>query len=143
MVSILSLLKDNIYNIVLNLLLLLLLFSILFPVDKSLSKICRRPILKVNLFLFFIPLILLLIAKVDPLGFLISLFLITFSLFIFMFGFISDKKHIYTLALVSLVLTSIMLITKMGGLAEFFAQVCFLSLVLGVLKDIFYEKIFK
>ncbi|MFA5792135.1 MAG: hypothetical protein WC884_03825 [Candidatus Paceibacterota bacterium] len=60
-----------------------------------------------------------------------------------MFGFISDKKHIYTLALVSLVLTSIMLITKMGGLAEFFAQVCFLSLVLGVLKDIFYEKIFK
>ena len=69
--------------------------------------------------------------------------MILFSLFVFLFGFLSNRKYIYLLALISLALTPIMLILKMEDVAEFFAQTCYLLLVLGVLKDIFYEKIFE
>jgi len=69
--------------------------------------------------------------------------MVIFSLFVFLTGFLSDRKYIYLLALISLALTPIMLILKMDGIAEFFAQTCYLLLVLGVLKDIFYEKIFE
>jgi len=74
---------------------------------------------------------------------MLTLPMVIFSLFVFLLGFLSDRRYIYLLALISLALTPVMLILKMEDVAEFFAQTCYLLLVLGVLKDIFYEKIFK
>lgn len=139
----LNLLKDNIYSIVLNILFLLSLFSIFFPIEKLISKACKTRILKIHILLVSVLVILLVIAKVATLGFLINFLLITFSFFVFLFGLLSNRKYIYTLALVSLALTPVMLILKIEKLAEFLAQTCYLLLVLGIFKDIFYEKIFK
>ena len=47
------------------------------------------------------------------------------------------------MALILLALVPIALILGFENIADFFAQGCYLLLVLGVLKDIFYEKIFK
>jgi len=139
----LNLLKDNIYSIVLNLLFLLFLFSILFPLEKTISKLLKIHILKTHILSVLLLVVLLVIAKISALGFIVSFVLITFSFLVFLFGFLSNRKYIYMLALVSLSLTPIMLILKVDKLAEFFAQTCYLLLVLGVLKDVFYEKIFK
>ena len=139
----LNLLKDNIYSITMILSFLLFLFSVFFPIEKPLSKLFKIHILKVYVFLAILLVILLVISKVAALGFLISFLLITFSFLVFLFGLLSDRKYIYTLALVSLALTPVMLILKIEKLAEFLAQTCYLLLVLGVLKDTLYEKIFK
>jgi hypothetical protein len=122
---------------------MLFLFSLFFPVEKPVSKLLKLSILKIHILLSILLAVLLVTAKVATLGFLISLVLIMFSFFVFLFGLLSDRKYIYTLALVSLALTPLMLILKIERLAEFLAQTCYLLLVLGVLKDTLYEKIFK
>lgn len=138
-----NLLKDSIYSIALSLLYIMFLLSLFFPVEKTVSKLAKVHILKIHILLCILLTVLVVLAKIDTLGFLISLVLITFSFFVFLFGLLSDRKYIYTTALVTLALTPFMLMLKIEKLAEFFAQTCYLLLVLGVIKDTLYEKIFK
>lgn len=130
-------------NILFSLVLALLLLTLLFPLEHCLSKL-----LKTNVKKPYISTILILVAfgilfKVSKFDFILTFPMVVFSLFVFLLGFLSDRRYVYVLSLISLGLTPIMLILKMNDTAEFFAQTCYLLLVLGVLKDIFYEKIFK
>jgi len=134
---------NNKLNILFSLVLVLLLISFLFPLDRFLSKLLKTNINKTHIFSILVFLSLSILFYVSKLEFILSFPMILFSLFVFLFGFLSNRKYIYLLALISLALTPIMLILKMEDVAEFFAQTCYLLLVLGVLKDIFYEKIFK
>ena len=64
-----------------------------------------------------------------------------FCLWAFVFGFLVDRRYPYTLAIIFLALCPVLLIAKLDNVAEFSAVLCYLCLVLGVLKDIFYDKI--
>jgi len=139
----LQMLLENKFNIALALIFTLILILILFPLDRYISWILKTKISKIHIFLTLILLALTVIFYVSKLEFILSLPMIAFSLFVFLFGFLSNRKYIYLLALISLGLTPLMLILKLDQIAEFFAQTCYLLLVLGVLKDIFYEKIFE
>jgi len=139
----LQLLAENKFNIGLTLILFLLLLLFLFPLEKPISKILKTKVNKTHIFSILIFLAISVLFYVSKLEFILTLPMVIFSLFVFLTGFLSDRKYIYLLALISLALTPIMLILKMDGIAEFFAQTCYLLLVLGVLKDIFYEKIFE
>jgi len=130
-------------NIILGLTFFLLLLLFLFPLEKFIGKILKKNVKKTYVFLALEVLGLLIIFASAKLSAVLSFPMLIFSLFVFLFGFLSDRKYIYLLALISLALTPIMLILKMDQIAEFFAQTCYLLLVLGVLKDIFYEKIFE
>ncbi len=138
-----QILAENKFNIALTLILFLILLLFLFPVEKPISKILKTRVNKTHIFSVLVFLSLSILFYVSKLEFILSFPMIIFSLFVFLFGFLSNRKYIYLLALISLALTPIMLILKMEDVAEFFAQTCYLLLVLGVLKDIFYEKIFE
>jgi len=130
-------------NIILDLAFFILLLSFLFPLEEKISKLLKTEVKKSHIFLILITLVLIVLANVSTLGFALSLPMILFSFLVFLFGMLSNRKYIYLLALISLALTPVMLIVKLENIAEFFAQTCYLLLVLGVLKDIFYEKIFE
>jgi len=134
---------SNKFNILFSLVLVLLLISFLFASDRFLSKLLKTNVKKTHIFSALILIALGILFEVSKLEFILTLPMVVFSFFVFLTGFLSDRKYIYLLALISLALTPIMLILKMDGIAEFFAQTCYLLLVLGVLKDIFYEKIFE
>jgi len=136
-------LAENKFNIALTLILFLILLLFLFPVEKPISKILKTRVNKTHIFSVLVFLSLSILFYVSKLEFILSFPMIIFSLFVFLFGFLSNRKYIYLLALLSLAVTPIMLVLKMEDTAEFFAQTCYLLLVLGVLKDIFYEKIFE
>jgi len=136
-------LAENKFNIGLTVVLFLLLLLFLFPIEKTLSRILKNGVTKIHIFSILIFLSLSILFYVSKLEFILSLPMIVFSSFVFLLGFLSDRKYIYLLSLISLALTPIMLILKIEDIAEFFAQTCYLLLVLGVLKDIFYEKIFE
>ena len=138
-----QILAENEFNIALTLILFLILLLFLFPVEKPISKILKTSVNKTHIFSVLVFLSLSILFYVSKLEFILSFPMITFSLFVFLFGFLSNRKYIYLLALLSLAVTPIMLVLKMEDTAEFFAQTCYLLLVLGVLKDIFYEKIFE
>lgn len=131
------------YNIILGGAFFLLLLLFLFPVEKLLSKIFKTEVKKTTIFLVLILFSLAVLAKYYTFGFVLSFPIILFSIFVFLFGFLSNRKYIYLLALISLVMAPIMLILKLDSIADFFAQNFYLLLVLGVIKDIFYEKIFE
>lgn len=139
----LQILAENKFNIGLTLILFILLLLFLFPIEKTISRILKTEVSKIHIFSILVLLSISILFYVSKLEFILSFPMITFSLFVFIFGFLSNRKYIYLLALISLALTPVMLILKMEDIAEFFAQTCYLLLVLGVLKDIFYEKIFK
>ena len=138
-----QILAENKFNIALTLILFLILLLFLFPVEKPISKILKTSVNKTHIFSVLVFLSLSILFYVSKLEFILSFPMILFSLFVFLFGFLSNRKYIYLLALLSLAVTPIMLVLKMEDTAEFFAQTCYLLLVLGVLKDIFYEKIFE
>ena len=139
----LQILAENKFNIGFTLILFVLLLLFLFPLEKTISKLLKTGVNKTHIFSVLVFLSLSILFYVSKLEFILSFPMITFSLFVFLFGFLSNRKYIYLLALLSLAVTPIMLVLKMEDIAEFFAQNCYLLLVLGVLKDIFYEKIFE
>jgi len=116
-----------------------LLVSVLFPVEEISSRIFKRE----KIVYFSILIFILLLMFSNHFQFLLGLPPIVFSLSVFLIGFNSDRKYIYLMALILLALVPIALILGFENIADFFAQGCYLLLVLGVLKDIFYEKIFK
>ena len=139
----LQILTENKFNIGLTLILFFVLLLFLFPLEKTISKLLKICVNKAHIFPVLLFLAFSILFYVSKLEFILSFPMIVFSLFVFILGFLSDRKYIYLLALISLGLTPFMLILKMDVIAEFFAQTCYLLLVLGVLKDIFYEKIFE
>lgn len=131
------------YNIILGGAFFLLLLLFLFPVEKSLSKLFQTNVNKKYIFLPLIVGALLLLARINVVSFALNIFTILFSFFVILLGFLSNRKYIYLLSLVFLILTPVFLAFKIKVVADFLSQGFYLLLILGVLKDIFYEKIFK
>lgn len=119
-------------------------FGFLFfflPVEKLIKKLLDLSVPRPVMPLFAILAALgILVAETKGVG-LIYILLAAFSLWAFALGFLSDRKYSYTLALVFLLMCPFLLTIKMDKLAEFFAVLCYLCLVLGVLRDLFYEKL--
>lgn len=82
------------------------------------------------------------LINTGPINF-IYLLLSFISVLLFLIAFLSSRSSIYLLAIISLTLVPIFLILKLDNIAESFAVLVYFGLLLGVLKDILYEKIFK
>jgi len=114
----------------------------LLPTDGWLPRLLQVKISKLLLLLILsLPPVLAVTLRSGVLGiiyFLLAL-LITWA---FLFAFNTDRKYIYILALIFLGITPFLLFLKMDKFAEYSAVLSYLALVIGVFKDIFYEKIF-
>jgi hypothetical protein len=132
----------NWVNIIVSLLLFLILIFTLFPLEDKVNKILELKTPKHFLITLALLLVLVVLAAVLKTSFIINLILLAFAVWAFVFGFMIDRKYIYSLALIFLASVPFLLILKEEGIAEFCAILTYLLLVLGVLKDIFYEKIF-
>jgi len=66
-----------------------------------------------------------------------------FILSCFLLSFYSDRIYNYLFAIIFLFLTPFFLIFKLENVAELFASIAFLFLVLGFIKDVLYEKFIK
>lgn len=130
-------------NLIISLAFLAIPFFLFLPVEKWISKLLEIKIPK-TAFLFAIPTLLAFFASLQ-LGLvgIILFFLAIFNTWAFLFAFNSNRKYTYILALIFLGLTPFLLILKLDKIAEYFAVLCYLALVVGVTKDIFYEKLFK
>ncbi|HOM77995.1 MAG TPA: hypothetical protein PLT50_02190 [bacterium] len=81
------------------------------------------------------------ILRLGFIGIVLSL-LAFFNAWALLFALNVDRKYVYILALIFLGMTPLFLLLKMDKIAEYMAVLCYLALVLGVSKDILYEKIF-
>jgi len=126
----------SIYSILIIFTLFALLESLLFDLKKF----------GINSFYVLFCLLLttiLLILKINGIFYILDIGLVVFVFWGFWFGMHINRLYIYVLALTFLILVPILLIFKLENTAEFIAILSYFCLVLGVLKDIFYEKIFK
>jgi len=114
----------------------------IFPFHKIATKIFEVKISQSLLVLAFPA--LLAFFTILRFGFVgIALFLLAlFNSWALLFAFNVDRKYVYILALIFLSMTPLFLLLKMDKIAEYMAVLCYLALVLGVSKDILYEKIF-
>jgi len=116
---------------------------VIFPFHKIISKLLEIKISRFLLVLIFPTLLALFpIFKLGPIGIILFGFAV-FNTWAFLFAFNADRRYVYILALIFLASTPLFLLLKMDKIAEYMAILCYLALVLGVTKDIFYEKIFK
>mgnify|MGYP007083355410 CR=1 FL=1 len=119
-------------------------FLLFFPVEKLISKLLGSQVPK-TFFLFAFPALLVFVASLQlwfPTG--IAMFFISiFNTWAFLFAFNSNRKYIYILAFILLGLIPLLLILKLDKIAEYFAILFYLALVMGLTKDAFYEKFFK
>jgi len=67
---------------------------------------------------------------------------LTFAgLWAFFYGFLSQRKHIYILAIILFVSCILFHVLGINKIAEFFATLVYLCLALGAFKDVFYDRI--
>jgi hypothetical protein len=121
---------------------LLIPFFIFFPVHLWLSKALRIRISPLVLvFLSPVALTLFVALLLGSTG--CALFLLAvFNTWAFLFAFSVDRRYIYILAVTFLAFVPFLLFFTLKGIAEYFAILCYFSLVVGITKDIFYEKLF-
>lgn len=119
-----------------------LIFATQFlPVDRISNKLLELSISRTLATLLLILLIMGITLYIMGIAALIYLSLTFFSVWAFCFAFLSDRRYIYILALIFLGLCPFFLIIKLESIAEFSAMFAYLCLVMGVTKDILYEKI--
>jgi hypothetical protein len=116
-------------------------FIALFPVESWISKLLEVKLSKI--YLLAIPTLPLLATafRYRILG-LVHVLLSVAIIWGFLFAFNVDRKYPYILALIFLGFTPFFLMAGLDDIAEYSAILCYLALVIGVFKDIFYEKIF-
>jgi hypothetical protein len=129
-------------NIIVMGLFTFLLILYLFPLDELLLRITSFRIKKsyivgISLLLMFFSFYIL---KLAPIANVVNLL---FIFWCFMLGFSVDRKYIYALALIFFALIPVSIVFKISSLAEYASTLCYFILLLGVFKDLFYEKIFK
>ena len=73
---------------------------------------------------------------------MLNLPILIFTLSAFIAGFLVDRIYIYISAIIFLVCAAIVNTLGFSEIAELMAVICYLFLVLGVFRDVFYEKIF-
>lgn len=128
-------------NIALSVLFIASFLVFFVPVEKLVKKTLdlRTSALAISTVLVLIVVGILIFEA--GIGGVLYLTFSTFFVWEVTFGFLADRKYIFTLALIFLVFCPFLLIAKLDNIAELSAVLCYLCLVLGVFKDIFYEKI--
>ncbi len=74
---------------------------------------------------------------------ILNLIFILIILWCLFFTFIVDRKYSYGFSIIMICLGVIALLLGYSKLAEYFSLIGFGILIIGVLKDIFYEKLFE
>lgn len=72
-----------------------------------------------------------------------SLLLVIITGYIFLIGFCSHRKYIYGLAIILLFISFTLNIVGFTGFASYTIVLFYLTIVLGILKDLFYAQIFE
>jgi hypothetical protein len=130
-----------VFNIIICALLFAVFLALFLPTGKLVKKLLDIDVNRITVsFVILLTIGGAIIYKAGLAG-IIYLALSAFCLWAFIFGFLVDRKYPYTLAIVFLAVCPFLLIAKLDSVAEFSAVLCYLCLVLGVLKDIFYNKI--
>ena len=132
----------EINNILITLAFLIIPTFAFVPVHKWLAEILKVSVSRYLLILVSPAILFTFVGlKLGVTG-MILLVLAFFNTWAFLFSVSVDRKFVYALSLIFLALTPIFLLLKQEKIAEYFAILCYLSLVIGVTKDILYEKIF-
>ncbi len=130
-----------VFNIIICALLIAAFLVFFLPTEKWIKKALDVEITRSTVsFAIVLTVVGLIIYQTGVAG-ILYLVLSAFCLWAFLFGFLPDRKYPYTLALIFLIFCPFLLIAELDKIAEFSAVLCYLCLVLGVLKDIFYHKI--
>lgn len=130
-----------VFNIIICALLIAVFLAFFLPVEKWVKKMLDINIDRVTTSLILLLATAAAIVYTAGLVGILYLAFSAFCLWAFIFGFLVDRKYPYTLAIIFLVFCPFLLIAKLDKIAEFAAVLVYLCLVLGVLKDIFYDKI--
>lgn len=122
--------------------LLIAIFAVFFmPINKWTKKLLDLELSAPMASIFILLAVAGLVVFKTNMAGVIYLALAGFCLWAFAFGFLVDRRYIYTLAIIFLAACPFLLIAKLDQVAEFSAILCYLCLVLGVVKDLFYEKL--
>lgn len=125
--------------------------AFLFPIHHVLVKIVSKATgfsipgdLSQKVLIFGLPFVFLLLVAFRQGSTGIILWAVSvFNLWALLFAFNSHRSYLYILSIFFLVLASFLVLLGLESVAEFSAVLCYLALVCGVIKDIFYEKFFK
>ena len=137
----------SVYDLLIPTILLLNIILVIFrnEIDSSIT----------SLFSINLPLSLLIIASspVIVLGYLIfsvgilnalySIFLILIAGYIFLVGFCANRKYIYGLGILLLITSFTLYIIGFTAASSYTIVLFYLSMILGILKDLFYAQIFE
>lgn len=129
------------FEFALSTLFLLLFIAQFLPVDKVSQKLLETKISRSLLSLILIILVIAIIVYKTGVAGIIYLSLLFFSVWVFCFAFLSDRRYVYILALIFLGLCPFFLIINLEEIAEYLSMFAYLCLVMGVTKDILYEKV--
>lgn len=133
----------NVMQITLLIFALVLVVLTIFPLEKNINAFLQVNINKFYYLIFGIATFFLLMFWQIGFIFIIDFALIAFVILVALFGFMSNRTHIYILGIFFLALTTVFLILGINKLAEFSAYLFYLLLILGVLKDFAYNLFFE
>lgn len=128
---------------------ILLLNITLFTFKTEIEKLLSHSTLQhnaISVAIITLPSILLFGYLITSVGIIITLYaliLIIIAGYIFLIGFCANRKYIYGLAII-LLLTSFLLNTiGFIEIASYTIVLFYLTIVLGIIKDLLYERIFE
>ena len=124
-----------------NVLLLLLIY--MYTMEEYVGKLVKREVTKFHLTLVPVAIILIYQLYILKLSFVLSFIQILFIVWVFVYAITINRLYLYWLAVISVVFTPVLYFFGIQELAIFLATMGFFSLVTGVFKDLFYEKLFK
>lgn len=120
-----------------------ILVVLLFPLEKVVSKKIGINLSKFHLVCGSVSIVFGLLFICEGFYFLVTSLFLLFVFWAFLFGFHVDRKYIYILALLFLIACPFLLTAKLDVVAEYSAILCYLLLVAGVLKDLFFDRIYE
>jgi hypothetical protein len=121
-------------NLIAAFLFILMGVYIVFDLERFINKI---------LYFFISGLVLLILFFISGGLELLPVFSLSIFLFcLFLVGFTANRAYIYILAIAFLIITLVFYILGRIEISETTAIISFLLLAMGVVKDVFYEKIF-
>jgi len=126
----------------LQILLIVISVAIYFSLFVDFNRILKYSKASYILFASLLLFVYLILLKIGGTSFLIESILALFIFWMVLFGFNINRKHIYLLAILFLIAVPFLLSIHLDKVAEYIAVLAYFCIVLGVLKDIFYEKIY-
>lgn len=128
-------------NILIYGLLTAMFLSLFIPLEKPLKKLLNTSVSPLTIAFIILAGATGVFLLTTGITGILYLTLSAFCLWIIAFGFLVNRKYPYLLAMTFLIFCPFLLIANLNKLAEYSAVLCYLCLILGVSKDIVYDKI--